>query len=231
MVIIRESIQSSKSKRPQHSRYSYGPLPFDADMHLPRGYRQFTVTIPAISNGESHPERIDMSTSVSRRLFVGGSAAAGLGFVFSGSGSLAAFARPGTTGTRTATGYGPLVADPDGILALPEGFSYKVVARSGMTPTLDGVHPTDPDGMGVFGGADGGSVLVTNHEIAGNEVPPPPLKFTRFHQCRGHLRPGRWWRYFHDHRGRGRQPCRPSTPAWPVPTTTVPAASPRGAPG
>ena len=114
-----------------------------------------------------------MGTSVSRRLFVGGSAAAGLGFVFSGSGSLAAFARPGATGTRTATGYGPLVADPDGILALPEGFSYKVVAQSGKTPTVDGPHPTDPDGMGVFPGGDGGSVLVTNHEIAGNEVRPP----------------------------------------------------------
>ena len=69
----------------------------------------------------------------------------------------------------TATGYGALVSDPNGILALPEGFSYKLVARSGQTPTADGMHPSDPDGMGVFRGSNGGSVLVTNHENSGNE--------------------------------------------------------------
>ena len=89
------------------------------------------------------------------------------------------FARPVASGTRTATGYGPLVPDPNPvpILALPEGFTYKLVARSGVTPTADGVHPSDPDGMGVFGGTDGGSVLVTNHENSGAEpfrVPAVP---------------------------------------------------------
>jgi len=98
---------------------------------------------------------------------LGGSATAGLGFVFAGAGSLDAFARP--VGGFTARGYGPLVADPKGILALPRGFSYKVVARSGQTRTSDGVHPSDPDGMGVFAGRDGGSVLVTNHENSGSE--------------------------------------------------------------
>ena len=115
-----------------------------------------------------------MSTPLSRRAFVGGSAAAGLGFVFAGSGSLAAFARPVAGDARTATGYGPLVADSDGILALPRGFSYKLVARSGVTPTADGVHPSDPDGMGVFIGSNGGSVLVTNHENSGREPYPVP---------------------------------------------------------
>jgi uncharacterized protein len=110
-----------------------------------------------------------VSSSFSRRAFVGGSAAAGLGFVFAGSGSLAAFSRPVAGGIRSATGYGPLVGDPDGILALPRGFSYKLVARSGVTPTVDGVHPSDPDGMGVFSGRNGGSVLVTNHENSGSE--------------------------------------------------------------
>ena len=110
-----------------------------------------------------------MSPPLSRRRFVGGSAAAGLGFVFAGSGSLVAFARPAAAATRTSTGYGPLVADPDGILALPQGFSYKLVAQSGVTPTADGVHPSDPDGMGVFAASSGGSVLVTNHENSGSE--------------------------------------------------------------
>jgi secreted PhoX family phosphatase len=117
-----------------------------------------------------------MSPSVSRRNFLGGSAATGLGFVFAGSGSLDAFIRPAAAATtRTATGYGALIADPRGVLALPEGFSYNLIARSGQTPTTDGVHPSDPDGMGVFASNDGGSVLVTNHENGGNEPFPVPI--------------------------------------------------------
>ncbi|MGJ9403910.1 alkaline phosphatase PhoX [Arthrobacter sp. KK5.5] len=117
-----------------------------------------------------------MNPSVSRRTFLGGSTATGLGFVFAGAGSLDAFSRPAAAATtRTATGYGALVADPQGILALPEGFSYKLIARSGQTPTADGVHPSDPDGMGVFAGPDGGSVLVTNHENSGREPFPVPV--------------------------------------------------------
>jgi secreted PhoX family phosphatase len=116
-----------------------------------------------------------MDSSVSRRSFVGGSAAAGLGFVFAGSGSVDVFARPAAAATRTARGYGPLLADPQGILALPRGFSYRVVARSGVTTTLDGLHPSDPDGMGVFRGRDGGSVVVTNHENSGSEPYKVPV--------------------------------------------------------
>jgi secreted PhoX family phosphatase len=105
-----------------------------------------------------------MSISVSRRGFLGASTATGLGFAFVGSGSLDAFARPVAQTPTTAAGYGPLVTDPAGLLALPAGFSYRVVAQSGVTPTDDGVHPSDPDGMGVFRARAGGSVLVTNHE-------------------------------------------------------------------
>jgi secreted PhoX family phosphatase len=115
-----------------------------------------------------------MTTSVSRRGFLGGTAATGLGFAFAGSGSLDAFIRPASATTRTATGYGTLVPDPKGILALPEGFSYELIARSGQTPTDDGVHPSDPDGMGVFAAGDGGSILVTNHENSGEEDFPVP---------------------------------------------------------
>ena len=64
--------------------------------------------------------------SLSRRNFVGaGVGVAALGFVFVGAGSLAPFVRPGNVATRNAVGYGALVSDPNGILALPEGFSYK----------------------------------------------------------------------------------------------------------
>ena len=88
---------------------------------------------------------------LSRRAFVGGSAA-GLGFVFAGAGSLAAFARPAAADPHSdrlrSAGPGPQRHPRPA-----EGFSYKLVARSGVTPTADGVHPSDPDGMGVFGGA------------------------------------------------------------------------------
>lgn len=121
-----------------------------------------------------------MNSSVSRRGFLGGGAASGLGFAFAGAGSLEAFARPTATSTRTAAGYGPLLADPHArkLLALPKGFSYTIIAESGVTSTADGTtHPSDPDGMGVFTADGGGSILVTNHEISGREpakVPPLP---------------------------------------------------------
>ncbi|WP_309109083.1 alkaline phosphatase PhoX [Arthrobacter sp.] len=114
--------------------------------------------------------------SLSRRNFVGvGVGVAALGFVFVGAGSLAPFVRPGNIATRNAVGYGALVSDSNGILALPEGFSYKLLARSGQTATAEGVHPSDPDGIGVFDGPDGGSVLICNHENSGEEPFPVPV--------------------------------------------------------
>lgn len=117
-----------------------------------------------------------MSKSVSRRnFFLGaGVSAAALGFVFVGAGSLAPFVRPSNVGTRNAVGFGTLVSDPEGILALPEGFSYKLLALSGETATAEGVHPSDPDGIGVFDGPNGGSVLICNHENGGEEAFPVP---------------------------------------------------------
>ena len=114
--------------------------------------------------------------SLSRRNFVGaGVGVAALGFVFVGAGSLAPFVRPGNVATRNAVGYGALVSDPNGILALPEGFSYRLLARSGQTATAEGVHPSDPDGIGVFEGPNGGSVLICNHENGGEEPFPVPV--------------------------------------------------------
>jgi len=65
-----------------------------------------------------------------------------------------------------AVGYGALVADPAGRLALPEGFSYRIVTEAGRT-LLESGQPTPGkhDGTGAFKARAGGTVLVNNHEI------------------------------------------------------------------
>ncbi|MEV6150042.1 alkaline phosphatase PhoX [Nonomuraea sp. NPDC052129] len=132
-----------------------------------------------------------MSAPVSRRSFLGRSAAGGLGIVFAG--SIEAIAGPAAfAATRPPLGYGPLVADPAGVLALPAGFSYRIVAEAGVTLLESGEPtPSDADGTASFtrgkgaglesDGADsegadaelgrgkGGATLVNNHEIGGSE--------------------------------------------------------------
>ncbi len=70
-------------------------------------------------------------------------------------------------------GYGPLVPDPDGLLDLPAGFSYTVLAVAGnsgnpvpATTLSDGGEPSPSryDGTGSFRARSGGWVLVSNHE-------------------------------------------------------------------
>jgi uncharacterized protein len=126
----------------------------------------------------------ESASRVSRRSLLGRSAASSLGIALIGSvdglfGTTAA-AEPGTgRGKPGPAGYGPLVPDPDGILSLPAGFTYTIVAQSGTT-TLESGEPTpdDPDGTACFIRHGGnGSVLVNNHEIGGSEtyrVPPVP---------------------------------------------------------
>ena len=109
-----------------------------------------------------------MDLSISRRTFLGGTAA-GVGFTFAGDGSLEIFARPAPEPSAPMNGYGPLIPDPSKILDLPEDFSYKVLAQSGVTETRNGLFPSDPDGMGVFRRRRGGSILISNHENATTE--------------------------------------------------------------
>jgi secreted PhoX family phosphatase len=125
--------------------------------------------------------------SLSRRSLLGRTAAGGAGIAFTGSvaglfGTEPAQARGrgrGREGRERPAGYGPLVTDPAGILSLPAGFSYTVVAEAGVT-RLDSGHPTpsDADGTAAFVRPGGhGSVLIVNHEIGGGEpfgVPPIP---------------------------------------------------------
>ncbi len=72
------------------------------------------------------------ASALSRRGFLGAGAASGLGIVFAGSIDAVA-GTAANAATRSAAGYGPLVTDPAGILSLPKGFSYKIVAEAGKT--------------------------------------------------------------------------------------------------
>jgi secreted PhoX family phosphatase len=122
---------------------------------------------------------------ISRRVALRRSAA-GVGIALTGSysglfgaGGADAHAKGESAAAAGEAGYGPLVDDPAGLLSLPEGFSYKIVAESGVT-RLEGGEPTpsDPDGTASFVRRGGnGSVLVNNHEVNGSEpykVPAVP---------------------------------------------------------
>src|SRR5215207_9587773 len=136
----------------------------------------------------SSPRPADPATSeravndgVSRRAILTRSMT-GVGIALTGSysglfGMGAAAADPATApGKPGPAGYGPLIDDPAGILSLPEGFTYTVVAKSGVTRLASGEpSPSDPDGAACFVRHGGnGSVLVLNHEISGSEPYPVP---------------------------------------------------------
>ncbi|WP_328539426.1 alkaline phosphatase PhoX [Streptomyces sp. NBC_00344] len=73
-------------------------------------------------------------------------------------------------------GYGALVADPAGLLALPEGFSYRVITRTGVTMLESGeTTPSNHDGTAAFAGPRGTTLLVNNHELGGprSRIPHP----------------------------------------------------------
>ncbi len=64
------------------------------------------------------------------------------------------------------TGYGPLRADPAGILDLPEGFSYQVISALGEMMDDGMTVPDRADGMGCIALDDERVALVRNHEIS-----------------------------------------------------------------
>jgi secreted PhoX family phosphatase len=105
--------------------------------------------------------------------------ATGLGIVLAGNleGLFGTGTARATAAKASGAGYGPLITDPNGLLSLPEGFTYKIVAQSGVT-TLETGEPTpsDPDGTAAFvrHGGDG-SVLICNHEVSGSEPYKVPL--------------------------------------------------------
>ncbi|MFK8912116.1 alkaline phosphatase PhoX [Streptomyces sp. YS-3] len=127
--------------------------------------------------------------SLSRREFARNSALTGAGVALTGSvgalatapGALAAEDVHGAAGHghHHEPGYGPLLPDPRGILALPKGFSYRIVTHSGVTRLESGeITPSNHDGTAAFEGPRGVTLLVNNHELKGprkNWAHPVPL--------------------------------------------------------
>ena len=105
--------------------------------------------------------------TISRRRFLGQAAAISLGF----SGLRSAAPGWARDAPAPAADFGPLIDDPQGIIALPAGFRYSIVSRWG-EPMSDGLLvPARHDGMGAFPGPDGTTLLVRNHEVGPGSEP------------------------------------------------------------
>ncbi|MCH2133021.1 MAG: PhoX family protein [Phycisphaerales bacterium] len=102
---------------------------------------------------------------LNRRQFVHRAAAASVGFT--GLGRLLEQPLQGNWLRELADpGYGPLQADPQKVVDLPEGFSYTVLSIAGETMTDGLLVPGKHDGMGAIPGPGGTTILIRNHEIS-----------------------------------------------------------------
>lgn len=97
-----------------------------------------------------------MPHSFDRRHFIGSTAAA-----FAALATSACHARA----SKPVGGYGPLIADPAGLLDLPAGFSYRVLSALGDAMDDGGRVPDAADGMGCFALPSGKLALIRNHEL------------------------------------------------------------------
>ncbi|MGJ5896443.1 alkaline phosphatase PhoX [Streptomyces niveiscabiei] len=125
--------------------------------------------------------------SLTRRDFAARSALTGAGVVLAGTAGALATAPNALASTDVESegcehggvGYGPLLPDPKGLLALPAGFSYRVITYSGRTRLESGEFtPSNHDGTATFDGPRGTTLLVNNHELKGpraNWAHPVPL--------------------------------------------------------
>lgn len=110
-----------------------------------------------------------MATPFTRKRFVQASAVAGAGIAFDD--PIAALARRQVRGRRAAKakGYGPIAPRAEqttgqAMLALPAGFTYRIVQRSGDRMSDGNPCPGIFDGMAAYPGRNGDVVLIRNHE-------------------------------------------------------------------
>ena len=79
------------------------------------------------------------------------------------------------------SGYGELVPDPDGLLNLPKGFSYRIISKKGEEMNDGLLVPALHDGMAAFQGAGNKTIVIRNHEVnIGAKGGPFGDDFSRF---------------------------------------------------
>ena len=103
----------------------------------------------------------------SRRKFLKHTAIVSLGF----SGLQQWLSTPGLAKTPRVKnfGYGDLLSDPERVLNLPKGFSYKIISRQGDAMADGLLTPGRADGMATFAGKNGRVILIRNHENSPND--------------------------------------------------------------
>lgn len=103
-----------------------------------------------------------MPANLHRRQFLSSAASAFGALVLSGCTTRGL----GVAGEGSAANlYGPLVPDPDGMLDLPAGFSYRLLSSLGNPMSDGGTVPDKADGMGCLPLSNGEIALVRNHEL------------------------------------------------------------------
>lgn len=100
--------------------------------------------------------------AVTRRYFLKSAAAISLGFA-------GLRANMGCS-PEPSLGYGPLLPDPEGMLELPEGFTYRVLSRTGQAMSDGLLVPGAPDAMATFAGSSGRTILICNHELTAGSL-------------------------------------------------------------
>lgn len=80
------------------------------------------------------------------------------------------------TSQNQSAGFGTLIPDPKGRLALPPGFQYVELSPEGGKLSDGGIVPSWHDGMAAFAGPNGTTILVRNHEIAQEPAENPAIK-------------------------------------------------------
>jgi uncharacterized protein len=73
-------------------------------------------------------------------------------------------------GRSEVAGYGPLLRDPNNLIDLPKGFSYRVISRFGNVMDDGHVVPNAGDGMGAFALGKSKVALVRNHELSPRDM-------------------------------------------------------------
>ena len=101
----------------------------------------------------------------SRRSFLKASGACTMGFLGLRSLTDNGFSTPGPRPNAPA-GYGELQPDPEGVIELPAGFTYRILSRVGQMMDDGYKVPGLHDGMAAFPGPSGTTILVRNHELS-----------------------------------------------------------------